>query len=224
MTALLFERLKEETAEDLNWLLAAPLIADCREGYITLERYTRYLSQAYQHVKHTVPLMMATGARLTDEQEWLREALCEYIEEEVGHQEWILNDLAVCGIDKDTVRHARPWPETEMMVSYAYDSVMRKNPVSFFGMVYVLESTSVSLATPLGEIIQSELALPKSAFSYLYSHGSLDLEHLDFFEKLVNRITDRKQQDDIIHMARMMYRLWGGMFYAVTANEPEARA
>ena len=37
---------------------------------------------------------MATGAKLNEDKEWLREAIGEYIEEEMGHQEWILNDLA----------------------------------------------------------------------------------------------------------------------------------
>ena len=32
------------------------------------------------------------------------------------------------------------------MVAYAYDTVQRRNPVGFFGMVYVLEGTSVALA------------------------------------------------------------------------------
>ena len=48
-------------------------------------------------VRHTVPLLMACGARLPERLEWLREAIAEYIEEEIGHQEWILNDIRACG-------------------------------------------------------------------------------------------------------------------------------
>ena len=33
-----------------------------------------------------------------------RTAIGEYIEEEMGHQEWVLNDIAVCGGDKEAVR------------------------------------------------------------------------------------------------------------------------
>lgn len=39
------------------------------------------------------------------------------------------------------VRASRPDFDTDVMVAYAYDTVMRRNPVGFFGMVYVLERT-----------------------------------------------------------------------------------
>jgi pyrroloquinoline quinone (PQQ) biosynthesis protein C len=144
--------------------------------------------------------------------EWLREAIAEYIEEETGHQEWILNDISACGGDAGKVRYGMPHASTELMVSYAYDSVQRGNPVSFFGMVLVLEGTSVKLATLAAEKIQSSLALPDAAFSYLTSHGSLDISHMQFFEKLMNRVDDIEDQNDIMHMANMMYSLYGGVF------------
>ena len=71
---------------------------------------------------------MATGAKLTEEKEWLREAIGEYIEEEMGHQEWILNDLAACGVDKNEVRYGQPAPATELMVAYAFDAIAPFTP------------------------------------------------------------------------------------------------
>ena len=62
------------------------------------------------------------------------------------------------------------------MVSYAYDTIQRGNPVGFFGMVLVLEGTSVALATRAANSIQTSLDLPRNAFSYLLSHGDLDIE------------------------------------------------
>ena len=44
---------------------------------------------------------MAAGSRIPENQEWLRTALAEYVEEELGHQEWILNDIEACGFDKE---------------------------------------------------------------------------------------------------------------------------
>jgi hypothetical protein len=59
-------------------------------------------------VKHTLPLLMACGARLPDRLEWLREAMVEYVTEELGHQEWILNDLRACGADAEQCATASP--------------------------------------------------------------------------------------------------------------------
>src|SRR5690606_9311089 len=119
---------------------------------------------------HTTPLLMAAGARIPSEKEWVRAALAEYIEEELGHQEWILNDIAACGFDKEKARNSIPNMETELMIAYAYDTIQRKNPLTFFGMVHVLEGTSISTADLAADAIQTKLNLPNKAFSYLRSH------------------------------------------------------
>ena len=79
-------------------------------------------------------------------------------------------------------------------------------------MVYVLEGTSVALATTAAEAIREQLQLPKKAFSYLTSHGSLDISHVDFFEKLMNQVTDKDEQAQIIHCARVFFKLYGNIF------------
>ena len=206
------ERLNSETQDDRDFLMSSPIIQNTMSGDITLHDYVEFLTQAYHHVKHTVPLLMAVGSRLPEEQEWLREAVAEYIEEELGHQEWILNDIAACGFDKEDVRNSRPNAATELMVAYAYDTIQRVNPIGFFGMVHVLEETSVTTADAAANAIRDALNLPNKAFSYLRSHGALDLEHVKFFESLMEKIDDADTQEQIIHSAKMFYRLYAGIF------------
>ena len=219
-----FDRLEAETEQERAVLLSTPIIRNAMSGDITLDQYIAFLGQAYHHVKHTVPLLMACGARLPESHEWLRVAVGEYIEEETGHQEWILNDIAACGADKEMVRAERPDPSTEVMVSYAYDTIFRMNPVSFFGMVHVLEGTSVTTATGAGEKIQQVLGLPNQAFSYLFSHGSLDIEHIKFFENLMNKIESSEDQEAIIHASKMFYRLYADIFRSLPSTEMQHAA
>lgn len=211
-----FERLQMESAKERQILLSAPIIAKTFNGQISLDDYIAFLVQAYHHVKHTVPLLMAVGSRLPESKEWLRSAVGEYIEEEMGHQEWILNDIGNCGYDKESARCSSPSPETELMVAYAYDVVNRINPIGFFGMVHVLEGTSINLADRVADAVAAKLLLPRKAFSYLYSHGSLDQDHVQFFEGLMNRISDPEEQDLILHCCRMFYRLYGNIFRNLT--------
>ncbi len=213
-----FDQLKEETKHDRKTLLSSPIIVKAIDGTITLDEYVDFLGQAYHHVKHTVPLLMATGSRLPEKHEWLREAVAEYIEEEIGHQEWILNDIAACGFNKDIARNSNPIPSTELMVSYAYDMVQRVNPLGFFGMVHVLEGTSIAVADKAADGILSTLSLPKNAFSYLYSHGSLNQDHVKFFETLMNKIDDPNEQQLIVHTAKIFYRLYGDIFRSLSAH------
>jgi pyrroloquinoline quinone (PQQ) biosynthesis protein C len=207
-----YEKLLAETEAARSRFLGIEAIQRGMQGRVSLDTYVAFLSQAYHHVRHTVPLLMACGSRLPMEKEWLREAIAEYIEEETGHQEWILNDIGACGVDKEAVRNSIPHASTELMVAYAWDSVSRGNPVSFFGMVLVLEGTSVALATLAAQKIQQALGLPDAAFSYLTSHGSLDVSHMQFFEKLMNRVEGEDDQQAIVHMANMMYDLYGNVF------------
>lgn len=213
-----YQQLIEQTQAEREYLLGAPLIQRClQQQSFTLAEYQAFLTEAYHHVKHTVPLLMAVGSRLSSAQEYYREAIAEYIEEELGHQEWVLNDIAATGADKELVRHGQPRLATELMVAYAYDTVLRGNPLAFFGMVLVLEGTSVNLATGAADIIQQQLQLPNKAFSYLRSHGSLDIEHLSFFEKLMNTISDAADQQAIVHAAKVFYQLYGNIFRSIEA-------
>jgi len=214
-----YDTLIAETEAERNAMLAIPFIQQGAAGVLSLQSYQAFLGQAYHHVKHTVPLLMACGGRLPERLEWLRVALGEYIEEEMGHQEWILNDIAATGADKEVVRAAMPLAETELMVAYAYDTIARNNPVGFFGMVLVLEGTSVALATHAAENIEKTLGLPKTAFSYLSSHGSLDVGHVDFYEGLMNKLDAEEDKQAVLHAAKMFYKLYGDIFRALPVIE-----
>ena len=98
------------------------------------------------------------------------------------------------------------------MVAYAYDTVARCNPVGYLGMVHVLEGTSVALALAAADRIQSGLGLPDRAFTYLRSHGTLDVEHTAHYADLVNALEDPGDQAAIVHAARIFYRLYADVF------------
>lgn len=214
-----FDQLQAETQAGRDYLLSAPVIDAVKEGRFNLESYRYFLSQAFYHVKHTVPLMMACGARLNDDQEWVRKAIVEYINEEYGHHEWILNDIEACGGDVDAVRKGQADQAMRLMVAYLYDYIQRINPLGFFGMVQVLEGTSIKLASQMGRIVQQTLNLPDQAFSYLYSHGELDLEHFEFFRMLMNGVKDSTDQQAIIDVANQCYQLYGDMLRAIPLGE-----
>lgn len=213
-----YQHLVNETQQERALLTSIPVIQQALRGQISKVQYAAFLGQAYHHVRHTVPLLMACGSRITQSYNWLQEAIAEYIEEELGHDEWILNDIRACGEDAERVRQAVPNFETEMMVSYAYHQIDRDNPIGFFGMVHVLEGTSVALATHAASAIQTSLHLPGSAFSYLNSHGSLDQSHVKFFEDLMNRVERTEDQRHILHCAKRFYRLYGDVFRSLPTN------
>lgn len=207
-----FDRLQAATAAARAELLAAPIIQRTLRGEVSAPSYLAFLREAYHHVRHTVPLLEAARARLPERLAWMKPAFDEYVAEEAGHDEWILADIAACGGDAEAVRNGEPGAAAELMVAYAYDTVARRNPLGFLGMVHVLEGTSVALALTAADVIQQRLGLPDNAFTYLRSHGTLDREHTAHFADLVNGLDDAADQAAVIHGARMFYRLYGDVF------------
>jgi pyrroloquinoline quinone (PQQ) biosynthesis protein C len=217
-----FEELHCQTEGERVHLLSAPVITECLEGRVSLESYGAFLIEAYHHVKHTVPLLMACGARLPARLEWLRAGVASYIADEYGHEQWILNDLEACGFERSIAERRGPSLATELMVSYAYDTIQRANPAGLFGMVFVLEGTSVAIATRAANIIMRELALPPQALRYLLSHGKLDEGHIDGFAALVDLFEEQADKDAVVHCARVMYRLYGDVFRSLPSAKGEA--
>ena len=204
--------LRLATERDRDYLLQAPVIGEALAGQISRARYVAFLTEAWHHVRHTVPLLMAVGANLPNQHSKLRSDLIHYLEEEVGHDDWILNDIQAAGGDGQAAVASLPNIQTDAMVAYAWDTVQRRNPVGFFGMVYVLEGTSVALAVRAADEIEKSLGLPRSAFTYLRSHGTLDLEHIEHLGGILDSLTDPADQAAVIQCARAMFWLYGNVF------------
>ena len=209
------DRLMLETETSRQAFLAIPIIQRALTGNVTREEYLMFLQQAYHHVHHTVRLMMGMGYFLPKRLHWMQPAIAEYIEEEIGHDSWILDDIEAIGGHRESARLSQPAAPVELMLAYAHDIVRRGNPVGFLGMVFVLEGISAALASRAADAIQQALALPKQGLRYLSSHGALDQEHVGFFERLVNRLDDALDQDALIHAANRFYALYGAMFQSI---------
>jgi hypothetical protein len=89
-------------------------------------------------------------------------------------------------------------------------------------MVFVLEGTSVAIATRAAQIIAERLALPKRAFSYLLSHGSVDVKHIANFERLVDRFDHEDDRAQVLHCARVMFKLYGDVFRSLPRATQDA--
>ncbi|MBW4048627.1 MAG: iron-containing redox enzyme family protein [Proteobacteria bacterium] len=215
---MFYDDLAIRCVDDRAYLLAAPIVQDTLKGVASRDSYVAYLTQAYHHVRHTVPLLMLMGGRLPERLAWMRDNVAEYIDEERGHDAWILADIRASGGDVTTL--TPPGLPVEVMIAYAYDLLQRGNPAAFLGMVYVLEGTSVELALHAAARIQTATGLPDGAFSYLRSHGTLDQQHTQHLAALLDRL-DAADREDVAHRARVFYRLYADLFYALPRSQQE---
>lgn len=206
-----YDRLVRETTAERDHFLAIPLVERALVSGGPKGLYVAFLAEAYHHVKHTFPLLALAASRTTDER--YQDALVEYMEEERGHEKWILNDIRAMGGDAEAVRTGRPGPACRVMVAFTYYAIEHVSPYAMLGSVHVLEGMSVLLADRLADVLRRMFgAQGETGFSYLTSHGSLDQEHVAFFRTLVNGIDDPQVQDVIVDHSKMFYRLYGDIF------------
>lgn len=220
-----YSRLLSDTAAARAEFLEIPLIGRTLRGESDRDLYLRFLEQAYHHVRHTCPLMGAALARCQPGDERLRAALIEYLDEEKGHEVWILDDIEALGGDREAAKRSGGDIPVRVLVGYAYYAVEHISPYSLLGMVHVLEGISARLAEPAARAIAAAIGVGEESgsrpagFSYLKSHGALDKAHVAFFERLVNGIDRSGVQDDIVEMTQIVYRLYGDVFRSLDRKE-----
>jgi len=206
-----YDRLYAETASARNRFLAIRLVQQAASSGGTRALYLDFLTQAYHHVKHTFPLLALAAALTKDER--YQDALFEYMKEERGHDKWILDDIRAFGGDAEKVANGKPGKACEIMVGYAYYAIEHISPYAILGMVHVLEGLSTMLAHTVATAVKGSLkADGNKGFSYLMSHGSLDIEHVVLFKNLMNGFEDPNTVEIIIDAARVFYRLYGAIF------------
>ena len=209
-----YDRLLDETAAERSRFLAIPIIRAALSQGVPRDAYEAFLVQAYHHVKQTCPLL-SRAAELSADRAY-RDALLAYIEEETGHDAWILDDLRDLGRNPDAIRAGEPDAPCLLMITYAWHVIEHVSPYALLGMVHVLEGMSVALAGAAATALQQSLRLPAGKGTrYLSSHGALDAGHVDFFRKLVNGIGDASAQAAIVATAKAIYPLYGDIFRAI---------
>jgi pyrroloquinoline quinone (PQQ) biosynthesis protein C len=215
-----YDQLVKQTNTDKQKFYSRKIISSVLQEGVSKQLYLNYLTQAYNHVKYTCPLLeMSKNLMSLDKDKVFIDAFEEYIEEEKGHEEWILNDIKNIGGKPDGVRNSDGGIAVRALISFMKYSIEKISPYSMLGMIYVLEGTSVNIAQEAAEAIakKNNLNLNKG-FSYLISHGKLDLSHVEFYKKLVNQVEDVNLQKIIIDTAKTVFLLWGNVFDEVADN------
>ena len=216
---LFYDRLIAETEKERIGFTSIPLIREAVRSGASREVYVDFLIQAYHHVKHTFTELAFAASRTTDER--YQDALFEYMEEERGHEKWILNDIEAMGGNAASVRDGTPGIACQVMVGYTYYAIEWVSPYAMLGSVHVLEGMSTLLADKAADAIQRALGRrDKEGFSYLRSHGALDIEHVAFFKTLVNGLTDATTQKIVIESSKVFYRLYGDIYHELSTRHP----
>ena len=107
--------------------------------------YPEYLVASHGIVRASVPLMEVARQRATSiagedpVAAGLAAYLYEHIPEELDHDEWVLQDLELLGVDRTHVLARPPTPTIAQFVGAQYYWVAHYHPVALLGYIALLE-------------------------------------------------------------------------------------
>jgi hypothetical protein len=155
-------------------------------------RYIDYLHTMHALIRASVPLMERAAercARLAPHDltaEPLGRYFTEHAEEERGHDDWLLEDLAAAGTDPAAVLDAPPDPVAAELAGVQYYRIEHQHPVVLLGYIAVLEGNAP--APWLADRLAAGTALPEAAFRTLRAHAALDTRHTAELDALLDML------------------------------------
>ena len=209
-----FITLVEMTDASRRDLELIPKVHSMMNHGLTLAEYRGFLHDLYHIVWHFCPVMSAAAARCDDRFRDVRYDWYERIEEEKGHDSWVLEDIEALGGDVRAVRETPPSPPAQAMIAFNYYASDRVHPCSVLGMLYMLEVVSSVYGGRVSDSIARALGrnVEDGGFKFLSSHATMDLDHMAKLNRLVKTIDDAGAQNAIVNATRVNFHQFGQLF------------
>jgi hypothetical protein len=162
---------------------------------------------------------MARATAFARDNEFFKRYLTRHIEEESGHDKWLLRDLAALGVEAEKAPEGLPQAEVSQLAGAQYYTILHLHPVGILGYIYALES-----APPNPDFIArlaTQCDLPGDALFTLREHGASDTSHTDALVSVLTRHGySGFQEDTIIYSAQNALRSVIGMLNSLAALTP----
>jgi pyrroloquinoline quinone (PQQ) biosynthesis protein C len=191
-------------------------VLDIVANGLPLERYRKLLLELYHVVWHFNPVCAAAASRVSDAHKQVRYFLYDHMNEEKGHEEWVINDLEAMGVKAGQVLDYKP---TELMLAmngYNYWAADRRHPCSALGMMYALEVIASVYGGPMTAAITDSLLLQGDrGISFISSHATLDAEHMAELRVILNTLQDAPAQEAIVESTVFNFHQFGKVLEAI---------
>jgi hypothetical protein len=168
------------------------------------ELYPEYLFMSHCVIRASVPLMerareRARALRGDAVAKIVAEYFDTHIDEERGHDEWLLQDLASLGIAREWALTRPPPATVAELVGAQYYWVEHYHPVALLGYVALLEGYP-PVATEIEDLRQRTGYGPQ-AFRTLSLHAELDPHHGEELDAVLDSLVLTEQQRSLLGMS-----------------------
>jgi pyrroloquinoline quinone (PQQ) biosynthesis protein C len=205
-----FAELVSATDEDRRAFENHPVLMDAVAQGMSVERYRALLLELYHVVWHFNPVCAAAASRMGDPGhealQPIRHFLYEHMQEETGHETWVLNDLEAIGVAPTAAQAHAPSVHTLALSGYNYWAADRRHPCSALGMLYALEVIASVYGGPFASAIRERLLLDgEQGVSFIGSHATMDAKHMADLRVVLNRLHDATAQAAVVESVRVNF-------------------
>jgi hypothetical protein len=156
------------------------------------ELYPAYLRAMHGIVRAAVPLMSAAIdqaralARTDDVAAGVADYLARHVDEERGHDRWLLEDLEATGSDPEEPLRRMPSARIATLVGAQYYWLRHHHPVSLLGHIAAIEGYH----PPIGfaERLAASTGFAETAFRAIARHERLDIRHKRELYEAIDRL------------------------------------
>jgi pyrroloquinoline quinone (PQQ) biosynthesis protein C len=206
----MFVELVTRTDEDRRAFETHPVVVDAVAQGMSVERYRALLLELYHVVWQFNPVCAAAASRMgspTDETlQPIRHFLYGHMHEEMGHENWVLNDLVAVGVAVETARAHPPNVHTLSLNGYNYWAADRRHPASVLGMLYALEVIASVYGGPFASAIRESLLLDgDSGVSFIASHATMDAQHMAELRVILNQLKGEAALEAVVESVRVNF-------------------
>jgi Iron-containing redox enzyme len=179
-------------------LMTHPQIADL---------WPKYLVTQHAIIRATVPLMEAAASRadgMADGDPVAAGAasyLSRHAEEERHHDDWLLDDLELLGVNRRAVLSHLPSQSVAALVGCQYYWALHYHPVAVLGYIALMEGYP-----PTPELVEDLIArtgYPREVFRTFAEHGELDPHHRDELDEAIDSLPLTGKQEALLGLSAM---------------------
>ncbi|WP_308119015.1 iron-containing redox enzyme family protein [Streptomyces sp. JJ38] len=195
-------------------------------------RYPEYLRLMHGVVRASVPLMSRAAERCSalgpdPVAAPLARYLAAHIEEERGHDDWLLGDLAALGADPAAAAARPPHPAVAALAGAQYYWIEHHHPVTLLGYIAVLEGNAPS--AQLADHVIEATGAPDAALRTVRAHAELDGGHTEALYALLDGLDLTGDQADAVvtsglYTAEALVRLFDTLTGAPGPGAPRPRS
>ena len=212
----LFSDLVARTDEARRSFETHPVVIDAVAHGLSVERYRTLLLELYHVVWHFNPVCAAAASRIDDGNRRVRLFLYEHMQEEAGHEEWVLADLDAIGVPPHQSTAYAPSAFTLALNGYNHWAADRRHPCSVLGMLYALEVIASVYGGPFAEALREALLLDgERGVSFIGSHAEMDATHLADLRVVINTVEEPAARAAIVESALVNFHHFTRIIEAV---------